>query len=75
MNALVCGLDRRLGVARRTAGGAALIGAAAANLFAARSDAALTAAAVLIEMPVMLSVIHIVSRSKSWCEAGVSSVR
>ena len=56
MNALACCLKRRLGVAHCLAGASALIGAAAASLFAARSGAVLATALALIEVPVMLSV-------------------
>lgn len=45
--------------------------AAAISLFGFNSGAALaTVAAVLIEVPVMLSVVWIVNRSKGWYERG-----
>jgi ACR3 family arsenite transporter len=72
-------LNRKLGVAHCVAGPSALIGAsnffelavaAAISLFGFRSGAALaTVVGVLIEVPVMLSVVHIVNRSKRWYEA------
>ncbi len=72
-------LNRRLGVAHCVAGPSALIGAsnffelavaAAISLFGFHSGAALaTVVGVLIEVPVMLSVVHIVNRSKQWYEA------
>jgi ACR3 family arsenite transporter len=71
-------LNRRLGVAHSVAGPSALIGAsnffelavaAAISLFGIRSGAALaTVVGVLIEVPVMLSVVHIVNRSRGWYE-------
>lgn len=71
-------LNRRLGVAHCVAGPSALIGAsnffelavaAAISLFGLNSGAALaTVVGVLIEVPVMLSVVHIVNRSKGWYE-------
>jgi len=71
-------LNRRLGVAHCVAGPSALIGAsnffelavaAAISLFGLNSGAALaTVVGVLIEVPVMLSVVHIVNRSKAWYE-------
>ena len=73
-------LNRRLGVAHCVAGPSALIGAsnffelavaAAISLFGFQSGAALaTVVGVLIEVPVMLSVVRIVNRSKRWYEAG-----
>ncbi|HVI51286.1 MAG TPA: ACR3 family arsenite efflux transporter [Candidatus Sulfotelmatobacter sp.] len=71
-------LNRRLGVAHCVAGPSALIGAsnffelavaAAISLFGFESGAALaTVVGVLIEVPVMLSVVRIVNRSKGWYE-------
>ena len=73
-------LNRRLGVAHCVAGPSALIGAsnffelavaAAVSLFGVHSGAALaTVVGVLIEVPVMLSVVRIVNRTKPWYEAG-----
>ena len=73
-------LNRRLGVAHCVAGPSALIGAsnffelavaAAISLFGFQSGAALaTVVGVLIEVPVMLSVVRIVNASKKWYEAG-----
>ena len=64
------------------AGPSALIGAsnffelavaAAISLFGFNSGAALaTVVGVLIEVPVMLSVVWIVNRSKGWYESGVN---
>lgn len=72
-------LNRRLGVAHCVAGPSALIGASnffelavatAVGLFGVHSGAALaTVVGVLIEVPVMLSVVRIVNRSKRWYEA------
>jgi ACR3 family arsenite transporter len=71
-------LNRRLGVAHCVAGPSALIGAsnffelavaAAITLFGFDSGAALaTVVGVLVEVPVMLSVVGIVNRSKQWYE-------
>ena len=71
-------LNRATGEAHCVAGPSALIGAsnffelavaAAISLFGFQSGAALaTVVGVLIEVPVMLSVVTIVSRSKSWYE-------
>lgn len=71
-------LNRRFGVAHCVAGPSALIGAsnffelavaAAISLFGFQSGAALaTVVGVLIEVPVMLSVVHIVNASKDWYE-------
>ena len=71
-------LNRRLGVAWCVAGPSALIGASnffelavatAIALFGFQSGAALaTVVGVLIEVPVMLSVVQIVRRSKGWYE-------
>jgi arsenite transporter len=73
-------LNRRLGVEWCVAGPSALIGASnffelavatAIALFGFQSGAALaTVVGVLVEVPVMLSVVHIVRRSRSWYEKG-----
>jgi ACR3 family arsenite transporter len=73
-------LNRASGEAHCVAGPSALIGAsnffelavaAAISLFGFASGAALaTVVGVLIEVPVMLSVVAIVNRSKGWYEAG-----
>ena len=73
-------LNRLTGEAHCVAGPSALIGtsnffelavAAAISLFGFQSGAALaTVVGVLIEVPVMLSVVAIVNRSKGWYEAG-----
>ena len=72
-------LNRRLGVDHCVAGPSALIGAsnffelavaAAVSIFGLQSGAALaTVVGVLIEVPVMLSVVKIVNASKGWYEA------
>ena len=72
-------LSRRLGVAWCVAAPAALIGAsnffelavaAAISLFGLNSGAALaTVVGVLVEVPVMLSVVSIVKRTRPWYEA------
>lgn len=72
-------LSKRLGVAWCVAAPAALIGAsnffelavaAAISLFGLNSGAALaTVVGVLVEVPVMLSVVSIVKRSRGWYEA------
>jgi ACR3 family arsenite transporter len=72
-------LNRRLGVEWCVAGPSALIGASnffelavatAIALFGFRSGAALaTVVGVLVEVPVMLSVVHIVRRSRTWYES------
>ena len=72
--------NRRLGVAWCVAGPSALIGASnffelavatAIALFGFQSGAALaTVVGVLVEVPVMLSVVHIVRRSRGWYEQG-----
>ncbi len=77
--AIAYGLCRRLKVPFRVAGPAALIGAsnffelavaAAISLFGLRSGAALaTVVGVLVEVPVMLSIVHLVNRSRRWYEA------
>ena len=74
-------LNRKLGVAHCVAGPSALIGAsnffelavaAAISLFGFESGAALaTVVGVLIEVPVMLSVVRIVNSSKGWYEKGL----
>ncbi len=73
-------LNRQVGEAHNVAGPSALIGASnffelavatAIVLFGFQSGAALaTVVGVLIEVPVMLSVVKIVNRSKNWYEAG-----
>jgi ACR3 family arsenite transporter len=73
-------LNRRLGVEWCVAGPSALIGASnffelavatAIALFGFQSGAALsTVVGVLVEVPVMLSVVQIVRRSRGWYEAG-----
>ena len=77
-------LNRTFGVAHRVAGPSALIGASnffelavatAIVLFGFQSGAALaTVVGVLVEVPVMLSVVRIVNASKPWYERG-SAVR
>ena len=72
-------LNRKLGVPYCVAGPSALIGASnffelavatAVGLFGVRSGAALaTVVGVLIEVPVMLSVVRVVNRSRGWYEA------
>jgi ACR3 family arsenite transporter len=72
-------LNRRFGVAHCVAAPSALIGAsnffelavaAAISLFGLESGAALaTVVGVLVEVPVMLSVVWIVNRSKPWYES------
>ena len=71
-------LNRQFGVAHCVAAPSALIGAsnffelavaAAISLFGFQSGAALaTVVGVLIEVPVMLSVVRIVNRSRGWYE-------
>lgn len=73
-------LNRRLGVAHCVAAPSALIGASnffelavatAISLFGFNSGAALaTVVGVLVEVPVMLSVVKIVNKSKDWYERG-----
>jgi len=73
-------LNRKLGVAHSIAGPSALIGASnffelavatAIALFGFNSGAALaTVVGVLVEVPVMLSVVAIINRSKVWYERG-----
>ncbi len=75
-------LSRHLGVAWCVAGPAALIGAsnffelavaAAISIFGLNSGAALaTVVGVLVEVPVMLSVVKIVKASRGWYEAGAN---
>jgi ACR3 family arsenite transporter len=72
-------LNRKLGVAWCVAGPSALIGASnffelavatAIVLFGFQSGAALaTVVGVLVEVPVMLSIVQIVNRSRGWYEA------
>jgi len=74
-------LNRKLGVAHCVAAPSALIGAsnffelavaAAISLFGLQSGAALaTVVGVLVEVPVMLSVVWVVNRSKPWYEAAL----
>jgi arsenite transporter len=77
---LAYALNRTLGVEWRVAGPSALIGASnffelavatAIALFGFQSGAALaTVVGVLVEVPVMLSVVHVVRRSRGWYERG-----
>jgi ACR3 family arsenite transporter len=77
-------LSRRFGVAWCVAAPAALIGAsnffelavaAAISLFGLNSGAALaTVVGVLVEVPVMLSVVRIVKASRNWYETGAQKV-
>ena len=81
-SALAYWLNKRLGVAHCVAGPSALIGAsnffelvvaAAISLFGFNSGAALaTVVGVLIEVPVMLSVVQIVNRSRRWYEGSAA---
>ena len=76
-------LNRKLKVAHCVAGPSALIGASnffelavatAIVLFGFESGAALaTVVGVLIEVPVMLSVVKIVNNTKGWYESGFSA--
>ena len=76
-------LSRRFGVAWCVAAPAALIGAsnffelavaAAISLFGLKSGAALaTVVGVLVEVPVMLSVVSIVKASRGWYERGAAA--
>nr|WP_212742596.1 ACR3 family arsenite efflux transporter [Methylobacillus flagellatus] len=78
---LAYGLSRKLGVAHNVACPAALIGASnffelavatAVSLFGLNSGAALaTVVGVLIEVPVMLSVVWCVNRSQGWYQRGL----
>ncbi len=82
-SALAYWLNRRLGVAHNVACPSALIGAsnffelavaAAISLFGFESGAALaTVVGVLIEVPVMLSVVKIVNATKGWYVTGERS--
>ncbi len=82
-SALAYLLNKSLGVAHSVACPSALIGASnffelavatAISLFGFNSGAALaTVVGVLIEVPVMLSVVKIVNSSKNWYEHGISS--
>ncbi|MBU7588467.1 MAG: ACR3 family arsenite efflux transporter [Sphingopyxis terrae] len=77
-------LSKRFGVAWCVAAPAALIGAsnffelavaAAISLFGLNSGAALaTVVGVLVEVPVMLSVVAIVKRTRGWYESGAASL-
>ena len=77
--AIAYGLNRVVGEAHCVAGPSALIGAsnffelavaAAISLFGFDSGAALaTVVGVLIEVPVMLSVVRLVNRTKGWYDA------
>ncbi len=81
-SALAYWLNRRFGVLHCVAGPSALIGAsnffelavaAAISLFGVHSGAALaTVVGVLIEVPVMLSVVAIVNRSQRWYGAAAA---
>ena len=76
-------LNRKLGVAHCVAGPSALIGASnffelavatAIALFGFESGAALaTVVGVLVEVPVMLSVVAVVNRSTAWYERGAAN--
>ena len=78
-------LSRRLRVAHCVAAPSALIGAsnffelavaAAISLFGLQSGAALaTVVGVLVEVPVMLSVVWLVNRSRGWYERPLASPR
>jgi ACR3 family arsenite transporter len=78
-------LSRKLGVAHCVAAPSALIGASnffelavavAISLFGLNSGAALaTVVGVLVEVPVMLSVVWIVNRSRGWYEGGLGITR
>lgn len=75
-------LNRRFGVAHCVAGPSALIGASnffelavatAVSLFGVHSGATLaTVVGVLVEVPVMLSVVRLVNRTRPWYEAGAN---
>ena len=81
-SALAYLLNKRFGVAHCVAGPSALIGASnffelavatAISLFGLNSGAALaTVVGVLVEVPVMLSVVKIVNASKAWYERGLA---
>jgi len=74
-------LNRKFGVAHCVAGPSALIGASnffelavatSIGMFGFNSGAALaTVVGVLVEVPVMLSVVRIVNKSKQWYESGI----
>ena len=78
--ALAYGLNRRMGEAHSVACPSALIGASnffelavatAISLFGFHSGAVLaTVVGVLIEVPLMLAVVRVVNRSRSWYERG-----
>jgi ACR3 family arsenite transporter len=78
-------LSRRFGVAWCVAAPAALIGAsnffelavaAAISIFGLNSGAALaTVVGVLVEVPVMLSVVRIVKATRAWYEAGAKEFK
>jgi ACR3 family arsenite transporter len=78
-------LNRRLGVAHAVAGPSTLIGASnffelavatAIVLFGFESGAALaTVVGVLVEVPVMLSLVAIVNATKGWYERGAGRPR
>lgn len=80
-SALAYWLNRKLGVEHCVAGPSSLIAAsnffelavaAAVSLFGVQSGAALaTVVGVLIEVPVMLSVVKIVNSSRNWYEQGL----
>ena len=84
-SALAYWLNRRLGVAHSVAGPSALIGAsnffelavaAAITLFGFDSGAALaTVVGVLVEVPVMLSVVKVVNASGRWYEQGAPATK
>jgi ACR3 family arsenite transporter len=75
-------LNRRLGVAHCVAGPSALIGAsnffelavaAAISLFGFQSGAALaTVVGVLVEVPLMLTVVRVVNDTRDWYDSGAS---
>jgi ACR3 family arsenite transporter len=77
-------LDRALGVPHQVAGPSALIGASnffelavavAIGVFGFRSGAALaTVVGVLVEVPVMLSLVSFINRTRSWYERGQNTV-
>lgn len=81
--ALGYGLNRRFRVAHNIAGPSTMIGASnffelavavAISLYGFESGAALaTVVGVLIEVPVMLWLVRMVNRSKSWYELGLSA--
>jgi len=79
---LAYALNRKLGVAHCVAGPSALIGASnffelavatAVAVFGVDSGATLaTVVGVLVEVPVMLSVVRLVNRSRGWYDAGAT---